>query len=96
MLERQRRTPHARGGVQILYTSTTETWTGERLPPSWKANLTLTTWNLPHHIDVAASLYNLFDRRTSNPVSTDFVQGAVPEYGRRLSVRLTWRLTQGR
>jgi outer membrane receptor for ferrienterochelin and colicins len=89
-------TPHARGGFQVLYTGSIETWNGDRLPPSWNANVTITTWNLPHHIDVAASVYNLFDRPISDPVSSEHVQGAVPEYGRRLSVRLTWRLTRSR
>jgi outer membrane receptor protein involved in Fe transport len=89
-------TPRLRGGFQMSYTSSIETGAGERLQPSWIVNLTLTTWNLPHHVDLAGSLYNLFDRRASYPVSTEHVQGSVPQYGRRASIRLTWRLDPGR
>lgn len=51
------------------------------------ANLTLGAEKLIKNLDVYASAYNLFDRRFSDPVSSDYTQEALVQDGRSFRVK---------
>lgn len=55
------------------------------------ANATLLGRELVKGLEVSASVYNLFDRRYSDPVATDFKQDSIEQDGRSFRIRLTGR-----
>jgi iron complex outermembrane receptor protein len=55
------------------------------------ANLTLLTRNLVKNLEFSASIYNLFDTKYSDPVSSDYIQAAIEQNGRTFRVKLTYR-----
>lgn len=57
----------------------------------WVAHATLFSRRLAPGLEIAVSAHNLFNRRYRDPVSSDFVQDALPQDGRTLQVKLTWR-----
>ena len=57
----------------------------------WLANATLFSRELVKGLEISASIYNLFDRRYSDPVSGDFNQNAIEQNGRQFRIKATWR-----
>lgn len=57
-------------------------------------NLTLFNTRLFPHVDLSASLYNLFDKRFDDPGGREHVQSVIPQDGRSFRVKLTWRWEQ--
>ena len=57
----------------------------------WLANATLFSRELVKGLEISASIYNLFDRRYSDPVSEDFNQNAIEQDGRQFRIKATWR-----
>lgn len=55
------------------------------------ANATLLGRELVKGLEVSASVYNLFDRRYSDPVASDFLQDSIEQDGRTFRIRLTGR-----
>jgi iron complex outermembrane receptor protein len=54
-------------------------------------NFTLFSRELAKGLELAASVYNLFDQRYSDPVSLDFTQDAIQQDGRSFRVKLAYR-----
>lgn len=78
-------------GLTLQYTGARRTHTGETLEPATVTNLTLTR-PLGKRIDLQVSAFNAFNVQYSDPASTDHVQGAIRQDGRKLLVRALWRL----
>jgi outer membrane receptor protein involved in Fe transport len=55
------------------------------------ANATLYSRELVNGLEFSASVYNLFNRRFSDPVSSDYVQDVIRQDGLSFRVRLTHR-----
>ena len=64
---------------------------GDRVSGFWIANASLLSRELLPGLELSLSVYNLFDRRYSDPTSPDFLQRAIPQDGRSLRVKATWR-----
>ena len=64
---------------------------GNRVSGFWIANASLLSRELLPGLELSLSVYNLFDRRYSDPTSPDFLQRAIPQDGRSLRVKATWR-----
>jgi len=82
-----------RAGVEAQYISNRLTTSG---PPSghvggyWIANLTLLAARLAPNLEMAASLYNLFDRRYADPAGPELVPPAIVQDGRTFRVKFTY------
>lgn len=55
------------------------------------ANVTLFSRELLKNLEVAASLYNLFDARYTDPAGPDFTQDAIEQDGRNFRVKFLYR-----
>jgi iron complex outermembrane receptor protein len=82
---------HLTGAAQLIWNGSIQAYTGETIESALISNFTLTKQNLWPHVDLGASIYNVFDQQAHDPVSENHVQASVPEYGRRFVGRLTWR-----
>ena len=67
------------------------TASGSTVGPMWLVNATLFSQKIAKGLEVSASIYNLFDRRYSDPVSPDFTQDSVQQDGRQFRLKLTYR-----
>ncbi len=64
---------------------------GARVGAYWLANATLFSRELAKGLEISVSVYNLFDRHYSDPVSPDFTQDSIPQDGRTFRVKLGYR-----
>lgn len=76
--------------VETQYSSARKTLAGNAAP-FWLANLNLVTRDLPGGLEVSVGVFNLFDREYGEPGSEEHVQDQIPQNGRSLRGRLTWR-----
>lgn len=77
--------------LELLGMSDRTTMAGNTLAPYWLANFTLLSRQIARNLEVSASIYNLFDRKYSDPVGSDFPADSVQQYGRRFRVKLIYR-----
>ena len=77
--------------LELQGMSSRRTVLGSDVPAFMVANFTLFSRNLIKNLDASVSLYNLLDRRYSDPVSPDFTQQSIEQDGRQLRVKLTYR-----
>ena len=63
---------------------------GTTMPLPQVANVTLAP-RIRGPFDLSASIYNLFDERYSDPGSAELVQDLIPQNGRNLRIKLSWR-----
>ncbi|MBI5767276.1 MAG: TonB-dependent receptor [Verrucomicrobia bacterium] len=75
--------------LELQGMSRRQTEQGREVGAFWLAHFTLGGRKLPGGFEFSASVYNLFDQRYRDPVSTDFVQDAIPQDGRSFRVKLT-------
>ena len=78
-------------GLELQGMSSRITVRGNEVPSFWVANATLYCRELVKGLEFSASLYNLFDKTYSDPVSTDLVQDAVQQDGRTFRLKLTYK-----
>ena len=78
-------------GLELQAMSGRQTVQGNEVGAFWVANATLYSRELVKGLDFSASLYNLFDRKYSDPVSSDYVQDAIRQDGRSFRVKLTYK-----
>ena len=78
-------------GIELQAMSSRKTVQGNEAGAFWVANLTLFSRELAKGLDVSASLYNIFNERYHDPVSSDFVQDTLQQDGRQFRVQLTYR-----
>lgn len=82
---------HASLGLETLFTSRQTSFQGSSIGSSFLTNGTLSTSRLGKGWELSASCYNLFDRRWSTPTGPEVVQSAIPQDGRTLRFRITYR-----
>ena len=78
-------------GLEGQYLSGLKTITGTRTTDFTVVNLTLFAGTPVEGLSLSASIYNLFDRAYAYPGSTGHVQNTIPQDGRSLRVKLTYR-----
>ncbi len=74
---------------EILGMSDRTTVQGNTLGGGWVVNATLFSREMVKGVEVSASIHNLFDRKYSDPVGSDFVLDSIPQNGRSFRVKLT-------
>ena len=57
----------------------------------WVANFTLFSREIVKNLEFSAGIYNLFDRKYSDPVASDFPEEAIQQDGRSFRLKLTYR-----
>jgi iron complex outermembrane receptor protein len=80
--------PGLRGAFEAQYVAARSSLHGHA-DAFWLANANLISTRL-HDVELALSIYNLFDRRYADPGSTEHVQHAIPQDGRRLRLRVAY------
>ena len=78
-------------GLEVQASSSRRTVRGNEVGAHAVCNLTLFSHELARGLDLSASVYNLFDKKFSDPVSFDFTQDAIQQDGRSFRVKLTYR-----
>jgi len=78
-------------GVEFQYTSTRLTLQGTETSGFGVVNLTLFSQNLLKGLELSGSIYNLLDRRYSDPATPFLVEEVIPRDGRTFRVKLTYR-----
>lgn len=78
-------------GLELQAMSSRSTVQGNKVGAFCVANATLFSHELVKGLDISASVYNVFDYRYSDPVSSDFVQDAIRQDGRTFRVQLTYK-----
>ncbi len=80
-----------RVALETLYNSERESSTGNAIEAYWLCNLTLSTQELASGVTLGLTLRNLFDTSYADPASDEHVQSEIPQDGRTLLARATWR-----
>lgn len=78
-----------RAGAEARYISNRLTTSGQ-VGGYWIVNLTLLATRLMPNLDMAVSLYNLFDRRYADPVGPELVPKAIQQDGRTFRLKFTY------
>lgn len=78
-----------RAGVEAQYISNRLTTSGSA-GGYWIANLTLLAARLAPNLEMAASVYNLFDRRYADPAGPEVSQPSIQQDGRTFRLKLTY------
>ena len=79
------------GGLELQAMSGRRTVLGNHLGAFWLANFTLYSRELVRNLEFSASIYNLFDRKYADPVSTDYLEDRIRQDGRSFRVKLTYK-----
>jgi iron complex outermembrane receptor protein len=58
--------------------------------PQFVMNLTLFTYRWVNGLEVSASIYNLLDRRYSDPAGSELAQRLIEQDGRTFRIKLTY------
>ena len=74
------------------YVSERITFQSTKIGGYFVSNATLYTPDIVHGLTLSLSAYNLFDRRYENPGSSGLIQAAIPQDGRTLRLKFTYRL----
>lgn len=77
-------------GIEVQSMSRRLTVAGSNAGGATVANLTLLGRRWARGLEVSASVYNLFDRKYSDPVSDSHVQDAIPQDGRSWRVKASY------
>lgn len=85
-------TPRLQSGLEVQYESRRDTLGGGHTGGRALVNLSLLSRHLPGGATLRASVFNLLDRRYSEPASLDHVQDRLAQDGRNLGLVLTWPL----
>ncbi|MEC4723005.1 TonB-dependent receptor [Noviherbaspirillum sp. CPCC 100848] len=78
-----------RAGLEAQYVSARRSLQG-RAPSYWLGNLTVSSVRLAPGLEIGASLYNVFDRRYSDPGAEEHVQDLIAQNGRTFRVKLSY------
>jgi outer membrane receptor for ferrienterochelin and colicins len=75
--------------VDAEYTSSVETLAGNMLSGAAIFNVTMLAHALTKHLDVSASVYNILNKRYSNPGRPEDTEDAIQQGGRNFQIKLT-------
>lgn len=78
-------------GLELQYTGSVLTNTRQREDGYFLMNATLFSQKLAPGLELSASIYNLFDARYANPVSSSHTQDVIEQPGRSFRVKLTYK-----
>jgi iron complex outermembrane receptor protein len=78
-------------GLEVLYDSSSKTLSGADTDDFVLTNLTLTYVSHDKHVELSASVYNLFDTHYAYPAFEEHVQDVIEQDGRAFRVKLTYR-----
>ena len=81
----------ADAGIEAQYVGSRLTLDGNHAAAFTVVNLTLVTKKLASHLEVSASVYNLFDREYGDPGSEEHVQDVIVQDGRGFRLSGTYR-----
>jgi outer membrane receptor protein involved in Fe transport len=76
--------------IDAQYRSQIEAQQGDSISPFMLFNVTILDRKLGKHGDLSASVYNLLDKRYSDPASGANPEQSIPQDGRNFRVQLTW------
>ena len=76
-------------GIELQYSSETENPRQQHTAGYLLANWTIFSHELIKHVEVSASVHNLFDRRYGYPGGPDQIQGTIFQDGRTFRLKLT-------
>ena len=82
---------HLFASMDSWYMSRRSTLAGSSVGGFPVFNFTLLSRNLGEHMDLAASLYNAFDKAYADPGAEEHIQDALRQDGRNFRVKLTFR-----
>ena len=78
-------------GLELQYHSTVRSLSGAQVDDLWLMNATLFSQKIVKGLEFTASVQNLFDQSYAFPGSAAFSQAELPQQGRSLWVKLTYR-----
>jgi len=78
-------------GIEALYTGPRRTLAGNDAGGFVVANLTLLSRELTKGLELSGTVYNLFDKKYSDPASNEFKQNTIPQDGRVFKIKCTYR-----
>jgi outer membrane receptor protein involved in Fe transport len=76
--------------LDAQYRSRIEALQGGSVSPFTLLNVTIIDRKLGKHGDLSASVYNLLDKRYSDPASGANLQQSIPQDGRNFRVQIMW------
>jgi outer membrane receptor for ferrienterochelin and colicins len=76
---------------ELQYTSQRKTLDGTETQPVWLPNVTLTTQRLLRGLDLSFSIYNLLDKRYSDPGAEEHRQNTIEQNGRSFRLKAVYR-----
>lgn len=78
-------------GLEFQAMSSRQTRQGNRTGAIGLVNATLFSREIVRGVELSASLYNVFDRAYSDPVSSDFMQDVIQQDGRTFQLKISTR-----
>jgi outer membrane receptor for ferrienterochelin and colicins len=78
-------------GLEEQFTSGRKTFTGGEAKSFFTTNLTLFSENLIKGLEISASVYNLFNKKYSDPVGEEHLQDKIEQDGRTFRFKMTYR-----
>ncbi|HEU4416745.1 MAG TPA: TonB-dependent receptor, partial [Candidatus Angelobacter sp.] len=82
-------------GIEMLYSSSQTSYLETRVPPSFLANVTLSSKPVWGGWEFSASCYNVLDRHWFSPAGPGFRQAALAQDGRGYRFKASYRLPFG-
>ncbi|MCK9365536.1 MAG: TonB-dependent receptor [Syntrophales bacterium] len=79
-----------RTGLELQYTSSRKTLAGGTANGHLLTNLTLLSEMLAKNLELSASIYNLFDKRYSDPGGEEHIQDLIAQDGRSYIFKLNY------
>ena len=77
-------------GVELLYTSAQQNYTGVHVSPTFLVNATLSTRPIHNNWEFSLSCNNLFDRRWATPTGPEITAPATVQDGRTVRFRISY------
>ena len=78
-------------GFELRYQSSVRTVYATQSPSFWVANATLFSKDIVKGLELSASVYNIFDRQYYNPGGPEHAWAVMPQIGRQLMFKATYR-----
>jgi iron complex outermembrane receptor protein len=78
------------GGLEIQYTSNRKTMTNTQAGGFSVANFTLFSQKFIKGFEISGSVYNLLDKKYSDPMGSEHLQAAIPQDGRTFWLKVTY------
>jgi iron complex outermembrane receptor protein len=77
-------------GIEAQYAGPRKTLADKNTGGSVVANITLLSQELIKGLEISGSVYNIFDKKYSDPASNEFRQNVIPQDGRTFRIKLTY------